>query len=118
LLDLSDSQLGLYVAAKELDPKLHQALADLVARRQALARQRGDLERLKAHRAELVKDESRLRDNLAALPKEAPLRQRVLDKLASAETEIDATAAAIEKAQSAVENAEKDLSAHVAGLKL
>ena len=118
LLDLSDSQLAVYVASKELDPKLHQALADLVSRRQALAGRRTELERLKAHRAELIKDESRLRDNLAALPTEAPLRQRVLDKLSNAETEIDATAAAIEKALSAVEAAEKELATHVAGLKL
>jgi len=118
LADLHDDALAAYAAASEFDPALRKALAGLAARRQAVSRQRAELDRLKAHRAELVADETRLRDNLAALAHDAPLRKRVLDKFAETESAIDAASEAVAKASAALATDEAALASYVAGLKL
>jgi hypothetical protein len=118
LADLHDDALAAYAAASEFDPALRKALAGLAAQRQAVSRQRAELDRLKAHRAELVADETRLRDNLAALAHDAPLRKRVLDKFAETESAIDAASEAVAKASAALATDEAALASYVAGLKL
>ena len=118
LADLEDDRLGVLVASQELDPKIRQALADLAARRQAVSRQRAELERLKEERAELVADETRLRADLAALPNEPALRKRLLDRFTETETAIDRVSAAMAKAAAALAAAHRDLTAFVNGLSL
>jgi hypothetical protein len=118
LLDLDDNQLGVYVASKELDPKLHQALADLAQRRQSVSRQQADLDRLNQERSRLTEDEERLRDNYTALKDDPTMRKSTLDKLKTAETAIDDNAAAIAKTNSALAQAQADLATYVSGLKL
>jgi hypothetical protein len=118
LADLHDDALAAYAAATEFDPALRKALGELAARRQAVSRERAELERLKAHRAELVADETRLRDNLTALGHDAALHKRVLDKFAETETAIDAATEAVAKATAATNAAETALAAYVAGLRL
>ena len=118
LVDLNDDQLGVYVAAKELDPKLHQALADLAQRRQAVSRRQAELDRLNAERERLTEDETRLRDNYTALKDEPGMKKRTLDKLNEAMTAIDANAGAVAKATVALAAAQSDLAGYVSGLKL
>jgi uncharacterized protein YdcH (DUF465 family) len=118
LLDLDDERLGALVASTELDPKIHKALADLSARRQAVARQRAELKQLKDQRAQLVEDEKRQRDNLAALLGDPALHKRVLDKFNEIETAIETVSAAIARNTDALAVAERDLADYVAGLKL
>lgn len=118
LLDIDDNRLGVLVASTELDPKLRQALGGIATRRQAVGRQRTDVERLKRERAQLVEDESRLRNNIAVLGSDPALKKRLLDKFNETETAIDAATAALAKASAAATDAERDLSAYVAGLKL
>jgi multidrug resistance efflux pump len=118
LLDIEDDQLGALVASTELDGKLRQALTDLAARRQAVARQRAELDRLKEQREQLVADETRLRDDLTALGREQALRKRLLDKFTETVTAIDTTTAAIAKAENAAAAAQNELSAYIARLVL
>lgn len=118
LVDLDDDQLGVYVAAKELDPKLHQALADLAQRRQTVSRRQAELDRLNAERERLTEDETRLRDNYTALKDEPGMKKRTLDKLNEAMTAIDANSGAITKATTALAAAQSDLAGYVSGLKL
>jgi hypothetical protein len=118
LLDLEDDQLGALVASTELDGRLRQALTDLAARRQAVARQRAELDRLKEQREQLVADETRLRDDLTALGREQGLRKRLLDKFTETVTAIDTTTAAIAKAENTLAAAQNELSTYVAALTL
>ena len=118
LMDSEDDQIGALAASTELDAKLRQTLTELGGRRQAIARQRSELERLKEQRAELVEDESRLRDDLNALGRDVPLRKRLLDKFAETESAIDAVTASIGKTESTLAAAEKELASYVAALKL
>jgi hypothetical protein len=118
LADLGDDQIGVVVAAKELDPKLRQALGDLVQRRQTVHRLQAALERLNDERGRLTDDESRLRDNYTALKDDPAMRKTTLDKLKTADAAIDDNAAASAKATSALAAAEADLTAYIGGLKL
>jgi hypothetical protein len=118
LLDIEDDQLGALVASTELDGKLRQALTDLAARRQAVARQRTELDRLKEQREQLVADETRLRDDLTALGREQGLRKRLLDKFTETVTAIDTTTAAIAKAENTLAAAQNELASYVAALTL
>jgi len=118
LSDLADNRLDVLAQSSELDPQLRTALTDLAKRRQAVARQRADLDRLKEQRAHLLEDESRLRDDLTAIGREPALRKRLLDKFSDVETAIDAAAASIAKATDTLAATERDLGAYVAALKL
>lgn len=118
LLDLDDNRLGALVSSGELEPKVRQALTELAARRQAVGRQRAELERLKAQRAQLVDDEKRLRDNLAVLGNDPTLRKRQLDKFGETQSAIETVSAAIAKATEAAAAAERDLAAYITGLAL
>jgi hypothetical protein len=55
------------VASNEIEPSVENALGELASQRQALGRQNAELEKLKEQRRQLVEDEKRMRDNLAAV---------------------------------------------------
>jgi hypothetical protein len=118
LLDLDDDQLGVYVSAKELDPKVHQALAGLEQRRQTVSRQQAELDRLNDQRTQLTDDEKRLRNNYTALKDDPAMRKTTLDKLKTADSAIDDNAAAIAKTTAALAAGQADLAAYVGGLKI
>jgi hypothetical protein len=118
LLDIDDNRLGLLVSSSELDPKVRQALSEIAARRQSLERQRAALGRQKDDRAQLVDDEKRLRDNLAAIGGDPALHKRLLDKFTETEAAIETLSGGIAKASEAFAAAERDLANYVAGLTL
>ncbi len=118
LVELDDNRLAALVSSTELDPKLRQALSEVATRRQAVARQRAELDHLKATRVLLVEDETRLRNNLASIGNEPALRKRLLDKFNETETGIETATAAIDKAAAALTAAEGDLASYVHGLTL
>jgi hypothetical protein len=118
LADLGDDQLGVYVSATEIEPKLHQALGDLALRRRAVGKAQAELDRLTEERAHLTDDEERLRDNYTAMKDDPAMRKTTLDKLKVAETAIDANAAGAAKASAALDTAKADLAGYIAGLKL
>jgi len=106
------------VSSNELDPKLRQKLGEIAARRQAVGHQRTELQHLKEQRAQLVDDETRLRNDLAVIGGEPALRKRLLDKFSETETGIETVSAALAKASDAVAAAERDLASYIAGLTL
>ncbi len=118
LLDIDDNRLVVLVSSNELDPKLRQKLGEIAARRQAVGHQRTELQHLKEQRAQLVDDETRLRNDLAVIGGEPALRKRLLDKFSETETGIETVSAAIAKAADAVATAERDLASYIAGLTL
>ncbi|HWB51436.1 MAG TPA: DUF4139 domain-containing protein [Stellaceae bacterium] len=118
LVDLHDDRLGALVSAREIDPKLRQALAAIVQRRQAVSRQQGELDRLNTERSRLMEDETRLRDNYTAVKDDPATRKTMLDKLKTADAAIDDNNTAIAKATAALGAAQADLSAYISGLRL
>ena len=116
LLDLADDRLGVLVASNELEPSVKKALAELASRRQALGRRNTELDKLKEQRRQLVEDEKRLRDNLAAVGRDTALYKQTLDKLGETEATITNLSAAIEKAAAEIETAREQLQAFVSAL--
>jgi chromosome segregation ATPase len=94
------------------------ALGELASRRQALGRRNTELDKLKEQRRQLVEDEKRLRDNLAAVGRDTALYKQTLDKLGETEASITALSTAIGNAVSEMETAREQLQAYVAALTL
>jgi hypothetical protein len=116
LLDLADDRLGALVASNELEPSVKKALGELASRRQALGRQNAELDKLKERRRQLVDDEKRLRDNLAAVGRDTALYKQTLDKLGETEATITNLSTAIEKTAAEIETAKEQLQAFVSAL--
>jgi chromosome segregation ATPase len=118
LLDLDDNRLGALVSSNELDPKLRQRLGEIATRRQAVGHQRAELGHFKEQRAQLVEDETRLRNDLAVVGSDPALHKRLLDKFAETENGIETVSAALAKASDALAAAERDLASYIGGLAL
>jgi len=118
LLDLADDRLGVLVATNELEPPVKKALGELASRRQALARQNAELDKLKEQRRQLVEDEKRLRDNLTAVGHDTALYKQTLDKLGETETTISTLSTAIAKGTAEIETAKEQLQDFVSTLTL
>ena len=118
LLDLADDRLGVLVATNELEPPVKKALGELASRRQTLARQNAELDKLKEQRRQLVEDEKRLRDNLAAVGHDTALYKQTLDKLGETETTISTLSTAIAKGTAEIETAKEQLQDFVSTLTL
>ena len=118
LMDLADDPLAVLVASTELEPSVRKALAELAGRRQTLGRQNAELERLREQRRQLVEDEKRLRDNLAAVGRDSALYKQTLDKLGGTEASIETVSTAIAEKTAEITTTREQLQAFVSALSL
>jgi hypothetical protein len=118
LMDVTDDTLAVLVASNELEASVRKALAELAVRRQTLGRQAAELERLKEQRRQLVEDEKRLRDNLAAAGRDSALYKQTLDKLGAAEASIETVSSAIANKTAEIAASREQLQAFVSALAL
>jgi hypothetical protein len=118
LLDTDDDRIGVLIGSAELDPKMRQALTELLSRRREVGRRHAELDRLAAQRARLVEDEQRVRANLAAVGGDPAMRKRQLDKLSETEAAIDALTGTIDKDSAELATAERNLADYVNSLTL
>jgi hypothetical protein len=118
ILDLDDARLGALMSARELPATLRDALTELQKRRQTLAEQRGQQQRLQAERDALVQDQARVRDNLNAVQKGTPMSNRLLEKMGQQETRLEQLATAVAAANEAIDKAQASLADYVKSLTL
>ena len=118
LIDLADDRLGVLVTSNELEPSVRKALQELASRRQTLGRQNADLDKLKEQRRQLVEDEKRLRDNLAAVGRDTALYKQTLEKLSETEATITTLSTVAAKAAAEIETAKEQLQDFVSALTL
>ena len=118
LLDLTDDRLGVLVTSNEIEPSVKNALGELASRRQALGRQNAELEKVKEQRRQLVEDEKRLRDNLAAVGRDTALYKQTLDKLGETEASITTLSTHITTAAAEIETAKEQLQNFISALTL
>ncbi|MBV8167998.1 MAG: DUF4139 domain-containing protein [Alphaproteobacteria bacterium] len=118
ILDLDDARLGVLVSARELPAKLRDALTELQKRRQALAEQRTQQQRLQGERDALAQDQARVRENLNAVQKGTPIHNRLIDKLGQQETRLEQLATSIAAASEAIDKATGSLADYVKSLTL
>ena len=118
LSDLTADQLTVQAAAQELPPPVREALTRLAAQRAAVAdkdRRIADVER---EQSERIKEQERLRANLAALPTGSDLHKRTLAKMGEAENRLDALSRDLTAARAEAEAARQALREQIRGLAL
>jgi hypothetical protein len=118
LLDMRDSDLALWVEARELPDPLRRALAEVQRLRGNVAERRRVLEGLESHARTVVDDQGRLRANLQAVPRDSDLHRRYLAELTDHEDLLARLRGEIAAARGGVEQAEELLRSHVRGLNL
>ena len=118
LLTLDIRRLGLYARAQQLDPKLRNAFAEMVALKRVIDTAEKRLVDLREERTEIVADQDRIRDNLARVPRESDIYRRYLAKLNDQEDELERLAPEIDAAEADVDAAERGLRDYIDGLKI
>lgn len=89
MADAGPNVIALYVQAREVSPRVKEALGRVVAFRSRLDRtaaKRGDTEK---RVEEITKEQGRIRDNMGRVPANSELHARYLAKLGQQETEIE-----------------------------
>jgi hypothetical protein len=90
MTDAGPDAIAFYVQAREVSPKMKEALGRVAAFRARLDRtvaKRGDTEK---RIEEIAKEQGRIRENIAKVPANSELHARYLAKLGQQETEIEA----------------------------
>ncbi|MDQ2105677.1 hypothetical protein QSG27_23470, partial [Azospirillum sp. C340-1] len=114
--EMSPEQVRAYASSTELPPAAREALGKVATLRTAVAekeRRVGDLER---EQAEIGKEQERLRQNLATLPRDSDLFKRTIAKMGDQETRLDALSRDLAAARKEVEAARNTLRDQVRGM--
>lgn len=114
--DMGDGQIAYYAANNALDAKTRAAFAKIAELKRSLEDQQSLSESLTAKLEALTEEQSRLRANLDAVPRDSDLYRRYLKKLDDQETAIEGLQTRIADADEAAEAAEKKLGDYLATL--
>jgi hypothetical protein len=101
-----------------LSAAAREAIEHIVNLRRDETARNAERDRLAARREEIVGNEARLRDNLAAVPVGDPLHTRLLRQLDQSETDLQALEAETARARKAAEQARDALAAAIAALSI
>lgn len=118
LTSLSPDRIAAYAASGELPAALRDALGRLAALRTAVTERERRVGAVERERDEVIKDQVRLRDNLAALPQNGDLARRTAAKMGDAETQIDRLAKDLATARKEVEDARRALADAIRALRI
>jgi hypothetical protein len=118
LADLSADMLIAHASAAELPASVREALTLLAGLRTALSEKERSVAEIERGRAEQVKEQERLRANLAALPAGGDLHKRTLAKMGEAENRLEALARDLAVARNEADAARRALAERIRGLKL
>lgn len=116
--NLNDSQIGIYVSSPVVSDQVKAALKEVVRRKQAiqaLLRARQELER---QVAVIAQEQTRIRDNMAQLPKDSDLFRRYVTKFGEQEDQIEALRDKVTASLADEAKQQKELNDYLAGLKL
>ncbi|WP_035694010.1 DUF4139 domain-containing protein [Azospirillum halopraeferens] len=118
LIDLVPEQVAAYADAEALAPPLREALDRVAALRSTLADRQRRIAEVEREQVDVLKDQERLRTNLAALPRDSDLYRRTLDKMGEQETRLESLTAGLADARREAEAARRALADFVRGLNL
>ncbi len=116
LNNFNENMLEMYVTRKELTPELEQALRQILAQKDALAKTDADIQGKQADVQQTFQDQERLRDNMKALKgsvEEKALLQRYTGELNDEETQLVAARKEIVDLQAKRKQAQADLDASI-----
>ncbi|MGY0831883.1 hypothetical protein [Azospirillum argentinense] len=114
--EMSPEQVRAYASSTELPPAAREALAKVATLRGAVAdkeRRVGELER---EQAEIGKEQERLRQNLATLPRDSDLFKRTIAKMGEQETRLDGLSRELATARKEADTARNTLRDQVRGM--
>ncbi len=118
LLDITEGRVGAFIGARELTEPIREAFRRMLALKKAVDAAAHEVGRIKAHLASIDKNQKRIRDNLARVPRGSGLHNRYLRKLGVQEDEIERLQLLGEDARAGHEAAREKLSKYVAALDL
>jgi hypothetical protein len=118
LADLSADTLIAHASSGELPAAVREALTLLAGLRTTLSEKERSVAEIERGRAEQVKEQERLRANLAALPAGGDLHKRTLAKMGEAENRLEVLARDLAVARNEADAARRALAERIRGLKL
>jgi hypothetical protein len=114
---INESTLEMFMTRKELSPELEQALRQILAQKDAIAKMEADVKQCEADVQHVFQDQERLRENMKALkgtPEEKALLQRYTGELNDEETQLASTRKEIAEIQAKLKAAQGELDASIA----
>ncbi len=118
LLDITEGRVGAFIGARELGEPIREAFRRMLALKKAVDAAAREVKRIEGHLASIDKNQKRIRDNLARVPRGSGLHNRYLRKLGVQEDEIERLQLLGEDARAGHEAAREKLSKYVAALDL
>ena len=118
LVDLSPEQVQAYASSTELPPAVREALGKVAALRSAVAEKERRIADIEREQGEQAKEQERMRQNLASLPRDSDLHKRTLTKMGEAETRLDTLARDLATARKEADAARATLREQVRAMRL
>jgi hypothetical protein len=87
--NLDHNTILFYINAKEVSPKIKEALQEIIKRKAALAKATQDLNELNRRIQVIFDEQGRVRQNMTQVPKDSELFRRYLTKFGEQETEVE-----------------------------
>jgi septal ring factor EnvC (AmiA/AmiB activator) len=116
LNNFNENMLEMYVNQKELTPEMEQALRQILAQKDAIAKMDADIKQRQADVQQTFQDQERLRENMKALkgtPEEKALLQRYTGELNDEENQLAATRKEMSELEAKRKQAQADLDASI-----
>jgi hypothetical protein len=117
--NFNENTLEMYVNQKELTPELEQALRQILAQKDAIAKLDADIKQRQADVSQVFQDQERLRENMKALKgsvEEKALLQRYMGELNDEETQLAASRKEITELEAKRKQEQSVLDASIANM--
>jgi hypothetical protein len=118
LISSGSDVIAYYLQAKQISPKVKEALQRVTSLRDRLGQTTGRRTGLEQRTREITQEQTRIRENMGKLPQNSDLYTRYVKKLDQQETEIDKLRKEIETLKSAEEEQKRELNDYLLGLDL
>jgi hypothetical protein len=118
LMDSGIDLMAYYVRAKEVSPKVREALQRVVTLRTKLDDARAQRTRVEQRIGEITTEHSRIRENMQRLPQNSDLYTRYVKKMDQQETELEKLRKEIEASKNTEDEQRRELQNYVASLDL
>jgi hypothetical protein len=118
LLDAGFDQIGVYLQAKEVNPKVKDALQRVVSLRSKRDETRSQRTRLEQRIAEITAEHGRIRENMRELAQTSELYARYVRKLDQQETELEKLRKEVDTRKNAEEEQRRELEKFLLELEL
>jgi hypothetical protein len=118
LQDSGPESIGLYLQARQVDPKVKEALQRIIALRSRVDQTAAQRGRLEQRIEEITREQGRIRENMAKLAQNSELYARYVSKLNQQETEIEGLRREIDTLKTAEDKQRRELQEYLLGLDL